>query len=429
MINDVRRAYFYAKASRDLYIELPAEEPEAGPGVLGKLKLCLYGTRDAAKGWQDTLSEQLESCGFKRGVGHPSVFWHEARDLVTLVHGDDYVTSGHDEHLDWLKTQLEASYEIQTQKLGLGPGYEAEGKVLNRIVSCDDKGWRLEADPRHAELVVEQLGVGSMRPAATPGIDGQEEIDKEEECEEITGADITRFRGVAARCNYLAFDRPDIQYATKEICREMSKPTTGSLRRLRRLGQYLKGKPRLVWDFDMQEPCLTIDVYSDSDWAGCRKSRTSTSGGTIMVGDHCLKTWSKTQAIIAKSSAEAELYGVVRGATEALGMCSLMGDLGRTMGIQMHIDAAAAKGIIERRGLSKVRHIDVNVLWLQEVCARRQIPVAKVPGEENPADLTTKHLTSILIDRNIKRMRLRFQEGRASKAADLHVVSCTRNAK
>ena len=51
MINDVRRAYFYAKATRDIYIEIPAEDDEAGPDVLGKLELCLYGTRDAAKGW------------------------------------------------------------------------------------------------------------------------------------------------------------------------------------------------------------------------------------------------------------------------------------------------------------------------------------------------------------------------------------------
>ena len=380
MINDVRRAYFYAKATRDLYIELPSEDPEAGPDKLGKLKLCLYGTRDAAKGWQDTLSEQLESCGYRRGVGHPSVFWHPERDLLTLAHGGDYVTSGDDEDLEWLESQLKASYEIQTQRIGRCPGYEAEGKVLNRIVRCESAGWRLEADPRHAELIIEQLGLDKVRPAATQGIDGQDEIDNDDDVE-ILGSDATRFRGVAARCNYLAFDRPDIQYSTKEICIEMSKPTTGSLRRLRRLGQYLRGKPRLVWNFDFQDEDLVIDVFSDSDWAGCRKSRKSTSGGTIMIGGHCVKTWSKTQAVVAKSSAEAELYGVVRAATEALGMCSLYKDFAREVKIRLHLDAAAAKGIIERRGLSKVRHIDVNILWLQEVCARKVLPVQKVAGE------------------------------------------------
>ena len=47
--HDLRRAYFYAKIHRDVYIELPPEDEMHGK-MLGKLKLCLYGTRDAAKG-------------------------------------------------------------------------------------------------------------------------------------------------------------------------------------------------------------------------------------------------------------------------------------------------------------------------------------------------------------------------------------------
>ncbi len=42
-----------------MYIELPKGDPKLGTGLLGKLKLCLYGTRDAAKGWQETLSAHL----------------------------------------------------------------------------------------------------------------------------------------------------------------------------------------------------------------------------------------------------------------------------------------------------------------------------------------------------------------------------------
>ena len=49
MINDVRRAYFYAKQKRNVFINLPAEDEEAKEGEVGQLMLCLYGTRDAAK--------------------------------------------------------------------------------------------------------------------------------------------------------------------------------------------------------------------------------------------------------------------------------------------------------------------------------------------------------------------------------------------
>ena len=60
-------------------------------------------------------------------------------------------------------------------------------------------------------------------------------------------------RHQGARANYLALDRPDIQYAVKEMCREMSNPTRGDLRRLRRLGRYLVGRPRSVWSFKFQD--------------------------------------------------------------------------------------------------------------------------------------------------------------------------------
>ena len=172
----------------------------------------------------------------------------------------------------------------------------------------------------------------------------------------------------------------------------------------------------------MQNEPTTIDIFTDSDWAGCRKTRKSTSGGCIMAGGHCIKAWSKTQAVVATSSAEAELYAVVRGATESLGVATLYHDFGQDIKLQMHIDAMAAKGILERQGLSKVRHIDVNVLWLQEQCARKILPLQKVPGESNPADLMTKHLGLKNIKKDVEFMNMEYSQGRAAKAAQLHTV-------
>ena len=103
--------------------------------MLDELKLCLYGTQDAAKGWQETLSAHLEALGLRRGKGHPCVFHHPSRDIKTLAHGDDYVSAGSDESMHWLEAELAEAYEIQTQKLGESKGQKEEGKVLNRISS------------------------------------------------------------------------------------------------------------------------------------------------------------------------------------------------------------------------------------------------------------------------------------------------------
>ena len=130
------------------------------------------------------------------------------------MHGDDYVSSGYGSDLSWLEEELKKAYEIKTQRVGIGKNLKTEGKVLNRIIRATDKGWEIEADPRHAELVVEQLGLGNEKTVATPGLSGQDEDDLPDDVP-LTGSDITCFRGVAARCNYLGPDRPDAGFAIK----------------------------------------------------------------------------------------------------------------------------------------------------------------------------------------------------------------------
>ena len=71
--------------------------------------------------------------------------------------------------------------------------------------------------------------------------------------------------------------------------------------------------------YDWQGHEREVTGYSGSDWAGCRATRKSTSGGCVMAGSHLLKSWASTQPTITLSSGEAELYGVVRGGAIGLG--------------------------------------------------------------------------------------------------------------
>ena len=114
------------------------------------------------------------------------------------------------------------------------------------------------------------------------------------------------------RLNYLAQDRPDIQFACKELAKGMSSPTEGDWQKLKRLGRYLIGNPRVVFNFKYKDKATFLDSRVDTDHAGCVKTRKSTNGGALTFGKHCLKTWSTTQAVIALSSGEAEYYGVVK---------------------------------------------------------------------------------------------------------------------
>ena len=125
-----------------------------------------------------------------------------------------------------------------------------------------------------------------------------------------------------------------------------------------------------------------------------------------MIGTHSIKTWSKDQSVVALSSGEAELYAANYGGAQALGLKSMMKDLGVTAKIELLIDAKATMGIINRQGLGKVRHIEVQDLWLQGAIKDKRMKLSKVPGEENMADLMTKPLAAEVIRKHLSGLRM-----------------------
>ena len=125
-----------------------------------------------------------------------------------------------------------------------------------------------------------------------------------------------------------------------------------------------------------------------------------------------MKNWSKTQAIVALSSGEAELGALVKGSTEALGMQSVLTDFGEQVGLAVRSDATAAIGMVNREGLGKVRHLAVADLWVQEKRRMGVIDYGKVDGKENPADALTKGLDKETLDKHTKVLGMVRASGR-----------------
>ena len=119
-----------------------------------------------------------------------------------------------------------------------------------------------------------------------------------------------------------------------------------------------------VHSYRWQDEPSSLTVYSDSDWAGCRESRKSRSGACFLHGNHLIKAYSKTQANIALCSAEAEYYSTVKAASEGLGIKAMTEDYLKPLSPWMYVDAAAAIGVAQRVGLGKLRHLDMQSLWL-----------------------------------------------------------------
>lgn len=252
---------------------------------------------------------------------------------------------------------------------------------------------------------------------------GNKEAKREERLQNpspiLTGADATDFRALAASANYFALDRPDISFSTKELCRYFSTPTTQSVEALRRLVRYLIGKKRLVWRYDFQPYTNKLSTYVDTDFGGCLVTRRSTSGGAMMRGRHLIRHWSSTQSTVALSSAEAELTGICRGASQSIGLRSVAKDLNIDLTLEILTDATAAIGVCKRRGLGNIRHLATADLWVQDKLRTQDFVLTKVDGSKNIADILAKIVDRMTLEKHMMSMGLMIDWGRASSAPEI----------
>ena len=173
----------------------------------------------------------------------------------------------------------------------------------------------------------------------------------------------------------------------------MANPDYTDMAKIERIAKYLNGaRKRVFQSFDWNCAGDVLDAYSDSDWAGCKKTRKSTSGGIITWGSAILKTWSSTQRPTSLSSQAAELYACTKTLSEMMGIRSIAKDFGFTVGLKLYLDAKAVHDLAHRIGLGNARHIETADLWLQQALEYEQFELYKISGLVNPAGALTKPL-------------------------------------
>jgi len=435
---DVSRAHFHSPARRKLVIKVPREDSECKTG-LAELLVAMYGTKDAAQCFDNLVEGIMVKMGYNVGVFNPCLYHHPTKDIAVYRHGDDFVVCGTRRQI--LEFRDELGQHLIVKHLGtLGPqkarGDVQEVRCLNRIIRwvCPPFGKgteriEYEADPRHAELLVSFCGLTpGSKGVSTPGEKMKPGSDIEGK---LTAEERTAYRSNVMRLCYLATDRPDLQHAAKELARRMQDPSPADVEQMKRAARFLLKHPRLVQDFPRQlESPQCITCYSDSDHAGCLRTRRSSSSAKIFFGIHMIKSTSTTQTVHSLSSGESEFYAAVKAAAMGIGAVSMLRDLGLDLEkpvdirvkqmedscLEIHTDASAGIGIASRRGAGRVRHIATPTLWLQKLIGDKKAVIKKVPGADNVADMGTKHLDAATMLRHLTNCHCRFVEGKSSIA-------------
>ena len=398
LIVDVSRAHFHPFILREVYIDLPSEDPQARDGFVGKLLRTMYGTREASHEFEAFFNHIFASAGMVAGVSCPAIYEHESEPCIGCRHGDDVALAGERQTVMAIYKIMEADMHLRIQAtLGFGPGDDRQVKLLNRLITLEFASGKrrvvYEVDPRHVELIVGMFGLKSTsRGVSSPG----EKARTAPELEELVGSDCTLFRSGTMRLNYISGDLPHVQFAANSCAHFMSTPVVEGLTKLKRVPRYFINEPRVVQLFEEQEACTTLTVRADSNWAQSQIDRKSVSCVHLVLGKRLLKSYVGTQAgAPSLSSGEAEFIAAVRAGSLAIGMRSMLKDMGKVIKkITLGTDSNAAKGILSRTGLGKARHLHTGVLWIQHYVADGTFTLEKLDGKENSADLGTKELSA-----------------------------------
>ncbi|CAE7451931.1 GIP, partial [Symbiodinium sp. CCMP2456] len=232
-----------------------------------------------------------------------------------------------------------------------------------------------------------------------------------DETKELDPAKAKVYKESVGRLLYLSHSRPDIQMPVCVLASRMSSPTAGAYKQLMRVIGYLAAVPdigfmirpvvsgaRLRWPGnpnDNEEMIYEVESVTDSDWAGCKRSRRSRTSIQMYVGGGFVGSMVRSQRSVALSSAESEYLALISGACEAIFVVDVLKFLvGGSAQVRLtcRTDSAACRGICQRLGAGRVRHLHCAVLWVQQAVRNKQLQVATVSGAENPADLGTKPL-------------------------------------
>jgi hypothetical protein len=433
MILDVKCAFLYGDIRREVFIELPPEDPRSRTGdLIGRLKKAMYGTRDAPQIWGELVTEIMIELGFYESLLHPGLYYHASRGIRVMTHVDDFFCSGTQLELEWLANELEKKFELKKQVIGGDRGDQKTATFLNRTITWTPDGYQLSGDEKHVKLLLEEWGMETCKSLDNPiaskpeaggqscsrapsgehagAIDCQSESTYEETDDPrkpMDSNDAWKFRRGAARVNYMAQDRVDLAVAAQRLSQCMARPCEGDELALKRVIRYLKGHPSCSMLFAYQGDKAPMTIMTDSDWAGDAATRKSTSGGIIRINSHIISFWCKSQATVALSSGEAELNAMVKGCSEGIGVLELMRELGCDTNVySIETDSSAARGTVMRHGAGRMKHLSTKQLWIQGAVKHYNITPVKICRSVNSADVLTHNCTTKEFDNHLERLGL-----------------------
>lgn len=376
---DVANAFLASTMDVELYVHTPEGYPSSAPFL--KLLKALYGLKQAPRLWYGTLIAELESMGFKAVDTDSCVFKHQNGCTLVIVVDDMLMATNDEDFRTGVETRLDQKFKIK-----------AFGDVKSYIgldIEQTDSYIKL-TQSEYIDRLLERFGMLGCKPAKTPAKTTQPQ-DNEMGRPAPPG---TPYRQLVGALLYLFATRPDICVSVVKLSTRLENPTEEDWKAAKRVLRYLAGTKDkgIVYPRNVSE--LKLWARSDSDWAGCKRTRRSTSGYAIFLGSGAVAYKSKMQSIVALSSCEAEYIALVECIREIIWLVQHLQALGAVISrpVVVGIDNQAAIALAKNPVLhEKTKHIDTRHHFIRQAVSSGLIRLVYVNTKDNVADILTKN--------------------------------------
>jgi histone deacetylase 1/2 len=163
---------------------------------------------------------------------------------------------------------------------------------------------------------------------------------------------------------------------------------------VKRILRYLKQSTKVGLKIS-RSSSLLVSAFSDADWAGCLDDRRSTGGFAVFVGNNLVSWSARKQAIVSRSSTEAEYKAVANATVEVMWIQTLLMELGihAPRAAKLWCDNIGAKYLSANLVFhARTKHIEVDYHFVRERVARKLLDIEYVSTKDQVADGFTKPL-------------------------------------
>nr|GEX24239.1 retrovirus-related Pol polyprotein from transposon TNT 1-94 [Tanacetum cinerariifolium] len=293
---DVKTAFLHGSLKEDVYVCQPKGFIDADhPSHVYKLKKALYGLKQAPRAWYDELSTFFLQNRFSKGTIDLTLFTRRFDDdiLVVQVYVDDIIFGLTDLRYatlfsDLMKSRFEMSMMGEMMFfLGLQVNQSSSSIFINQS--------------NYVHEILKKYGLNSCDIIGTP-MDIKDKLDLDQIGNPI---DATKYRSMIGALMYLTSSTPDIVHATCVCARYQAHPTKNHLKEVKRIFRYLWGTVNMgLWY--TKDSGFELTGISDADYAGCKDTFKSTSGGAQFLGEKLMSWSSKKQDCTSLSTAKSE---------------------------------------------------------------------------------------------------------------------------